>query len=61
MAGNDDMGTQLATALRVRDLHEQVPRQCQEGTAIPGMQWLRIQFLPQKPTAKTAAAKQAVS
>ena len=49
------MGTHLPTALRARDLHEQVSSQRPEGAAIPGMQWLRIQFWPRKPTAKTAS------
>ena len=56
VAGNADVVTHLATALSVRDLHEQqVSKQCPEGTAIPSIQWLRIQFWPRRPTAKTAS------
>ncbi len=55
VAGNDDVVTHLAIALSVRDLHEQVSSQCPEGTTIPSVQWLRIQFWPRRPTAKTAS------
>ena len=52
---NDDVVTHLATALSVRDLHEEVCKQCPDGTKMPSIQWLRLQFWPKKPTAKTAA------
>ncbi len=55
VAGNDDVVTHLEITLSVRDLHEQVSSQCPEGTAIPSVQWLRIQFWPRRPTAKTAS------
>ena len=55
VAGNEDVVIHLATALSVRDLHEQVSKQCPEETAIPSIQWLRIQFWPQRRTAKTAS------
>ena len=46
--------TDLAKALSVRDLHEEVTKKCLPGTPIPSVQWLRYQFWPQKPTASTA-------
>ena len=46
--------THLAKAISVRDLLEQVTKQCPEGTAIPSKQWLRLQFWPKNPTSKTA-------
>ncbi|KAJ8375554.1 hypothetical protein SKAU_G00061340, partial [Synaphobranchus kaupii] len=52
---DDDVVTHLATALSVRDLHEEVCKQCPDGTKVPSIQWLRLQFWPRKPTAKTAA------
>ncbi|XP_033096588.1 uncharacterized protein LOC117100862 [Anneissia japonica] len=52
---DDEVIVHLATALSVRDLHEQVSSRCPEGTKIPGIQWLRMQFWPRRPTAKTAA------
>lgn len=47
---SDDVVTHLATALSVRDPHEQVSNKCAEGTAIPS-----IQFWPRRPSAKTAS------
>jgi hypothetical protein len=41
-----DVVTHLATAMSVRDLHEEVAKQCPEGTSIPSIQWLRLQFWP---------------
>ena len=55
VVGSDDVVTHLATALSVRDLHEQVSNKCAEGTAIPSIQWLRIEFWPRRPSAKTAS------
>jgi hypothetical protein len=50
-----DVITHLADALSVRDLHEEVVKKCPEGTPIPSIQWLRIQFWPRRPCAKTAS------
>ena len=36
----------MAAALSARDLHSQVKKQCPEGTPIPSLQWLRLQFWP---------------
>ncbi|XP_071947398.1 uncharacterized protein [Antedon mediterranea] len=47
--------THLATAVSVRDLYDQVIERCDEGTKIPSLQWLRLQFWPRRPTAKAAA------
>ena len=46
--------THLATALSVRALHEQVQKRLPDGTPIPSIQWLRIQFWPQRSTAATS-------
>jgi hypothetical protein len=51
----EDVITHLATALSVRDLHDQVTKQCPPDTPIPSIQWLRIQFWPRRPCAKTAS------
>lgn len=45
----------LARALSVRDLVEEVSKQCPEGTPIPSLQWVRLQFYPKNPRTKTAA------
>ena len=52
--GDGDVITHLARALSVRDLHEEVTKQCPPGTPIPSVQLLRYQFWPRKPTAATA-------
>ena len=49
-----DVITHLAAALSVRDFHDQVSARCPPGTPIPSVQWLRYQFWPQKPMARTA-------
>ena len=41
-----DVVTHLAAAMSVNDLHEQVAKRCPEGTPIPSIQWLRLQFWP---------------
>uniref|UniRef100_UPI00358E6566 uncharacterized protein n=1 Tax=Myxine glutinosa TaxID=7769 RepID=UPI00358E6566 len=51
----EDTITHLATALSVPDLHREVSNRCPEGTPIPSFQWLRIQFWPRRPCAKTAS------
>lgn len=43
----------LAMAISARYLHDQVASQCEEGTPIPSVQWLRLQFWPNKATAAT--------
>ena len=45
--------THLAKAISVRDLLEQVTKQCPEGTAVPSKQWLQLQFWPKNPTSKS--------
>ena len=46
--------THLATALSVRALHDQVKKRLPEGSPIPSIQWLRLQFWPQRSTAATS-------
>ena len=46
--------THLATALNVRALHDQVKKRLPEGSPIPSIQWLRLQFWPQRSTAATS-------
>lgn len=41
----------LAMAISACDLHEQVVKSCPEGTAIPSVQWLRLQFWPKRASA----------
>lgn len=53
-AVDEEVVTHLATALSVRDLHEQVTLRCPGETKIPSIQWLRRQFWPRKPNAKSA-------
>ena len=36
----------LAQAISVRDLRDQVKMKCPEGTAIPSLEWVRLQFCP---------------
>jgi hypothetical protein len=45
--------TYLARALSVRDLVEEVSKQCPKDTPIPSLQWVRLQFYPKNPRAKT--------
>ncbi|CAB4039823.1 Hypothetical predicted protein, partial [Paramuricea clavata] len=45
---NGESVVHLAMAMNARDLHEQVKEQCPEGTPIPSIQWLRLQFWPSK-------------
>ncbi len=44
----------LARAISVRDLVEQVTKRCPPETPIPTIQWVRLQFWPKIPSAKTA-------
>ena len=39
-----DIITHLATALSIRDLHNQVSKRIPEGIPLPSKQWLRLQF-----------------
>lgn len=51
---SEDVIAHLATALSVRDLHDEVRKQCPDGTPIPSIQWLHLQFWTMRPRAKTA-------
>ena len=46
--------THLAKATSIRDFREQVEAKCPEGTPIPSDEWLRLQFWPKTPKARTA-------
>ena len=46
--------TQLAKAISVRDLCEQVSRRCLPGTPTPSDEWLRLQFWPKTPKANVS-------
>ena len=48
---NGDSIVHLAMAMSVNNLHEQVKQACPEGTAIPSVQWLRLQFWPTRTSA----------
>lgn len=48
---NGESVTHLAMAISARDVHEQVAKSCPEGTAIPSVQWLRLQFWPKRASA----------
>ena len=43
-----DVVTHLATAMSVRDFHDQVIKMCPNGTPIPSIQWLCQQFWPRR-------------
>lgn len=45
--------THLARAVSVRDLRELVESQCPQGTKVPSESWLRLQFWPKTPHAKS--------
>ena len=36
----------LAHAISVRDLQDQVQKRCPEGTLVPSLEWIRLQFWP---------------
>ena len=44
----------LAKAVSFQDLHRQVKEIVPEGTKIPSVKWLRCQFQPMNPLAKTS-------
>ena len=45
----------LAQAISIRDLREQVKVHCPEGTAIPSIEWIRLQFSPKAKHSKVAS------
>ena len=45
----------MAKAISVRDLVEQVSKLCPDGSPIPSLQWVRLQFHPKNPRTKAAA------
>ena len=47
-----DVIVHLAAALSVPDLHNQVTKRCPEGTPIPSISWLRLQFWPRRCNSK---------
>ena len=51
LAKDGESVTHLAMAISARDLHEQIVKSCPEGTAIPSVQWLRLQFWPKRASA----------
>ena len=46
--------THLARAISIRDLVNQVSSRCPEGTAIPSLEWVRLQFWPKTPSAQVS-------
>ncbi len=46
--------THIATAISVRDFRDQVAERCPEGTKVPSVEWMRLQFWPKTPNSKTA-------
>ena len=52
---HDSVYTYMAKAISVRDLVEQVAKLCPDGTPIPSVQWVRLQFHPKNPRTKAAA------
>jgi len=34
----------LAQAISIHDLHDEVQKQCPDGTSIPSLEWIRLQF-----------------
>ena len=46
--------THLAKAISIRDFQEQVEAKSPEGTPAPSDEWLRLQFWPKTPKARTA-------
>ena len=43
----------LAHAISMRDLRDEVKKQCPEGTPIPSLEWIRLQFWPKLKHAAT--------
>jgi hypothetical protein len=46
--------THIATAISVRDFRDQVALRCPDGTCIPSIEWIRLQFWPKLPHSKRA-------
>jgi len=44
----------LSRAISIRDFVEQVELRCPEGTKIPSLEWVRLQFWPKTPSAKAS-------
>ena len=36
----------LAQAISIRDLHDEVQKQCPDSTCIASLEWIRLQFWP---------------
>ena len=49
-----DPVSHLATAMSVKDFRARISETCPEGTEIPSKQWLRLQFAPKTPTARSS-------
>lgn len=47
--------THLAVAMNAEDLHEEVKKHCSEGTPIPSLQCLRLQFWLRNASLRTAS------
>ena len=45
--------THLARAISIRDLVEQVIALCPEGTPVPSLKWVRLQFWPKMPSSSS--------
>ena len=46
--------THVATAISIRDFRDQVAKRCPDGTCIPSIEWVRLQFWPKLPRSKRA-------
>lgn len=46
--------THVATAISIRDFRDQVAQRCPDGTCIPSIEWIRLQFWPKLPRSKRA-------
>ena len=46
--------THVATAISIRDFRDQVAQRCPDGTCIPSIEWIRLQFWPKLPHSKRA-------
>ena len=45
--------TRLARVISIRDLVEQVMALCPEGTPIPSLEWVHLQFWPKTPSSSS--------
>lgn len=48
--------THLAVAMNARHQYDQVKKQCPEGTTLPSLQWMRLQFWPRNSSLRSASA-----